>query len=73
MMKERILIRGGRVYDHDSDVDFPKVADLAISGGGASNRLELRRQESGIASLTPAGSSCCRASSIPTIMRMTRS
>ena len=32
-MKERILIRGGRVYDHDADVDFPKVADLAISGG----------------------------------------
>ena len=28
----RILIRGGRVYDHDGDVHQPAVADLLITG-----------------------------------------
>ena len=28
----RILIRGGRVYDHDGDVHQPAVADLLIAG-----------------------------------------
>src|SRR5918995_82187 len=29
----RILIRGGRIYDHDGDVHQPGLADLLISGG----------------------------------------
>jgi 5-methylthioadenosine/S-adenosylhomocysteine deaminase len=29
----RILIRGGRIYDHDGDVHQPGSADLLISGG----------------------------------------
>jgi 5-methylthioadenosine/S-adenosylhomocysteine deaminase len=33
MQKERILIRGGRVYDHDGNVDLPAVADVAIVDG----------------------------------------
>lgn len=32
-MGERILIRGGQVYDHEADTDRPKVADLAIEDG----------------------------------------
>jgi cytosine/adenosine deaminase-related metal-dependent hydrolase len=32
-LRERILIRGARVYDHDGDADFPRVADVSISGG----------------------------------------
>src|ERR1051325_3577421 len=28
-----ILIRGGRLYDHDSDVHQPATGDLLISGG----------------------------------------
>ena len=29
----RVLIRGGRVYDHDGDVHQPAVADLLIGNG----------------------------------------
>ena len=29
----RILIRGGRLYDHDGDVHQPATADLLIGGG----------------------------------------
>ena len=29
----RILIRGGRIYDHDGDVHQPAVADLLVSAG----------------------------------------
>lgn len=28
-----ILIKGGRVYDHDGDVDMPSIADVLIVGG----------------------------------------
>lgn len=41
-MKERILIRGARVYDHDGDVHFPPIMDVAIANGA-------------IESLTPPG------------------
>jgi guanine deaminase len=30
---ERILIAGGRVYDHDGDIHNPPVMDIAIEGG----------------------------------------
>lgn len=30
---QRILIRGGRVYDHDGDVHQPGTADILIAGG----------------------------------------
>ena len=29
----RLLVRGGRVYDHDGDVHHPAVADILIDGG----------------------------------------
>ena len=29
----RVLIRGGRIFDHDGDVHQPAVADLLISNG----------------------------------------
>ncbi len=31
--RERILIRGARVYDHEADLDFPPVADVVIEDG----------------------------------------
>jgi 5-methylthioadenosine/S-adenosylhomocysteine deaminase len=30
---EKILIKGGRVYDHDGDVNHPSLADIAIENG----------------------------------------
>src|ERR1700722_14728198 len=30
---EKILIKGGRVYDHDGDVNHPALADVAIENG----------------------------------------
>ena len=29
---DAILIRGGRVYDHDGDTDQPPLADLLVKG-----------------------------------------
>ena len=30
---QKLLIRGGQVYDHDGDVHKPPVADILIEGG----------------------------------------
>src|SRR5262245_4777131 len=32
MASRRLMIRGGRVYDHDGDVHKPAVADILIEG-----------------------------------------
>jgi 5-methylthioadenosine/S-adenosylhomocysteine deaminase len=33
MRSRKILVRGGEVYDHDSDVHKPKVLDILMEGG----------------------------------------
>jgi cytosine/adenosine deaminase-related metal-dependent hydrolase len=30
---QRLLVRGGQVYDHDGDVHKPAIADILIDGG----------------------------------------
>jgi 5-methylthioadenosine/S-adenosylhomocysteine deaminase len=32
-LSERIVVRGGQVYDHDGDVHKPHVADILVEGG----------------------------------------
>ena len=66
----RLLIRGGRVYDHDGDVHQPPPADILIDGATieriAPNLPRPRREV-----IEPRASSSCRASSTPTIIRTT--
>lgn len=48
---ERVLIKGGRVYDHDGDIHLPPERDVLIVGG----RIEAVREggESGIGEAAP--------------------
>ena len=51
----RILIRGGRVYDHDGDVHQPAVADILIGGGGSSASRPTSPAEAGAEIIDAAG------------------
>jgi hypothetical protein len=68
----RILIRGGRVYDHDGDVHQPAQADILI-GGERIERIgpELAGGRPASKSSTPRASWSCLVSSTPITIRTT--
>ena len=54
----RLLVRGGRVYDHDGDVHHPPVADILIDGRGdhrGRRRSRSRRRARGDRCIRAAG------------------
>ncbi len=52
---KRILIRGGRVYDHDGDVHQPGAADLLIAGGKIERVAPRIAPEPGVEVIEAAG------------------
>jgi 5-methylthioadenosine/S-adenosylhomocysteine deaminase len=52
---KRILIRGGRVYDHDGDVHQPGAADLLIAGGKIERVAPAIAPEPGVEVIEAAG------------------
>ena len=67
----RILIRGGRVYDHDGDVHQPAPADILICGGRIERIGPNSPRRPASRSSTPRASSSCRASSTRITIRTT--
>ena len=51
----RILIRGGRIYDHDGDVHQPAAADLLIDGGQHRADRAAHRRADGAEVIDAAG------------------
>ena len=61
MATDKLLIRGGQVYDHDGDVHHPPVADILIENGDIAAVGPASRPTASMRSSMRAGGWSCRA------------